>query len=96
MTRQDAPMTDKHGLTGEIRDELELLIATGVSRAFRDIGLNQEEVFELRKDLNFLRDWRVSCETMRQRGTWAIITVLVTGVIGLIIMGIRSWVGGGS
>lgn len=82
-----------NGLSAQDKDELEVLIAAGVERAFRDVGLNQQEVFELRKDLTFLREWRTTCDGMRTKGIFAVITLLVSGFAALVFMGYKSWVG---
>jgi len=80
-------------LSSAHRVELETLIAAGVQRAFRDVGLNQEEVYELRKDLTFLREWRTTCDTLRVKGAWTIFWLTLTGITGLVILGVRTWLG---
>lgn len=78
-------------IDAELRDELEHLITAGVEAAFKDVGLNQSEVFELRKDMTFLREWRVSCEDLRQKGMWYTASLMVLGIAALIGLGLKQW-----
>lgn len=84
-------MMDMPRIDAELKDELESLIKCGVDRAFKDVGLNQSEVFELRKDMTFLREWRISCEDLRHKGLWYSISLIVLGLTALIAMGFKQW-----
>ena len=84
-------MTDQEELSPKMRAQLQDLIAKGVDQSFRDIGLNQAEVYELRKDLTFLREQRLLCEQLRSRGLIYIMITLITAIVALITIGIRGW-----
>ena len=84
-------MTDQEELSPRMREQLQDLITRGVDQSFRDVGLNQAEVYELRKDLTFLREQRVLCEQLRARGLIYMMITLITAVVALVTIGIRSW-----
>jgi hypothetical protein len=58
--------------------------------AFRKVVLDEE--FEA--DQAHLRKWRKSVETVQQKGLAASVTVIVTGVLGLVGYFIKSKLGG--
>lgn len=71
--------------------EIESLVERAIVKAFRDLGFETHETFEVRKDLMFLREWRQTCEEVRSKGTFTIVSLLVTGLIGLLVLGFRGW-----
>lgn len=80
-----------NSLTQDQRDELEQLIANGVERAFRDVGFNRKDVFEFRKDLTFLREWRLMCDSVRSKSLLTLVTLGITGLVGLLLIGFTMW-----
>ena len=76
------------------REELIEMIREGIDLAFRDIGLNQQEVFELRKDLTFLREQRVLCDEIKRKGVWYVLSLVLLGAAALITIGLRGWLWG--
>ena len=71
--------------------ELELVIAHALGRAFRDIGLDQDQIYELRKDLTFLREWRETCELIRTRSLIVFITLVIGSAIGALWLGFKGY-----
>lgn len=72
-------------------EQLEELFERAIAKAFRDIGFEQDDVFEVRRDLLFLREWRHTCEEVRHKGIFTLATLVITGVIGLLVLGFRGW-----
>ena len=73
------------------RDEIEQIAVNAVKRAFRDMGINDGDPFEMRKDLAHLREWRTTCEAMRGRGILTIVGMAITGLAALILLGFKGW-----
>ena len=71
--------------------ELELVIASALGRAFRDMGLDQDQIYELRKDLTFLREWRETCELIRTRSLIVFITLVIGSAIGALWLGFKGY-----
>lgn len=53
-------------------------------------GIEEKDRVELRKDFQHLRRFRLSYETVERAGWRAMITVVVTGICGLIWLGIQT------
>jgi hypothetical protein len=70
------------------------MIREGIDLAFRDVGLNQEEVFELRKDLTFLREQRILCDEIKRKGVWYVFSLILLAAGALILIGFRGWIWG--
>lgn len=76
--------------------DLKRLIREGIEESFRDVGLDQSEVFELRKDMTFLREQRIACESVKRKGLLGIVTVVMTGLIAILVLGLREWLNVGT
>lgn len=57
--------------------------------ALKDVGLDPDDAREIQADMRHLRDWRVSVGQVKRHGLLALVTVLVTGLAGAVVMGIR-------
>lgn len=79
-------------MTPEEKREIEEVIASAIERAFRDIGLDSGEVFELRRDLTFLREWRKSCELVRNRSIITFIGVTGMAFLAMLVAGVKGWI----
>ncbi len=71
------------------RDDIKQII----QEVLESVGLDQQERIELRADFNHLRKWRKSVEQIQGFTLRAIITVVVTGFIGMIWMGVKALIG---
>lgn len=67
------------------------MIREGIDLAFRDVGLNQSEVFELRKDLTFLREQRILCDEIKRKRVWYVISLGILAVGTVFVIGLRGW-----
>lgn len=47
---------------------------------------------EFQADMAHIRRWRKSMEAVQSKGLLTVVGILVTGVLGLIVMGIKGWV----
>lgn len=72
-------------------DQMEEIAKRAVKAAFRDIGISDEEAFEMRRDFEFLRQWRETCEAVRTKGFATSVGLTITGVVALIVLGIRHY-----
>lgn len=72
-------------------EQLELAIERAIIKAFHDIGFDSSDVFETRRDLIFLREWRQQCDAVRSKGTLALVTLFITGAAALLVLGFRGW-----
>ncbi len=56
-------------------------------------GIEEEDRIELRADFGFLRKWRKASEQVERVGIGTVVTVLLTGVIGVIWLGVKTILG---
>lgn len=47
---------------------------------------------EFRKDLEHLRSWRLAVKEAKSKGFLTILTILVTGAVGLMVAGFQGWI----
>lgn len=62
----------------------EVLIGIGVKIA------DPESVQKMQQDFAYLRDWREATATIKARTVLAVITIVVTGIVGMVWAAIRS------
>lgn len=75
-------------------EQIGQIVERAVFKAFRDLGLqvHEDDLFESRKDLTFLREWRHTCEEVRSKGVVAMAGLTLTGVIALLLLGFKDWI----
>lgn len=69
-------------------DADEVVLRT-ISTILTSFGIDEEDRIELKADFTYLRRWRKAGEQVEKAGWKAIATVLVTGICGLIWLGIQ-------
>lgn len=75
---------------GKAMDEV---VMKAVATILTGFGIEEEERLEFKADLNHLRRWRKSVEQAGNYGLKAIVTVLVTGFLGVVWLGIKVTLG---
>jgi hypothetical protein len=73
-------------------DADEVVLRT-ISTILTSFGIEEEDRIELRRDFDHLRRWRKASEQIERAGWKAIATVLVTGICGMIWLGIQAKLG---
>lgn len=76
------------------RDELRELIGEAVDETLVKLGIEAEDHKEMQADMLFLRKLRKTHETVQGRALITLVGTLVTGTIGLVILGIVKWIQG--
>ncbi len=84
---------DQHVTMSE--KELRTLISATVKDTLLSLGVDNTDPIEMQKDFQHLREWRLSTDAAKRKGVLAVVTVVVTGVLGAIAMGVKSYFGGG-
>lgn len=73
--------------------ELRDLISSTVKDTLLSLGIDNEDPIEMQKDFQHLREWRESTDAAKRKGVLAVVTVIVTSVIGAVIMAFKSYLG---
>lgn len=71
-------------------NDVDTVVLQTISTILTSFGIEEEDRAELRADFQHLRRWRKASETVEKAGWRAIATVLITGVCGLIWLGIQT------
>jgi hypothetical protein len=77
------------------RRQLKALMREAVTEVLLPLGVradNPEAVLEMQRDFMHLREWRTSVEVIRKRGLLTVVTVLVTGLLGALWLGVKAFV----
>lgn len=86
-----------HGVLAEQREShvasLDEAIAKTVAAILASFGIDDEDRREMRADLQHLRRWRRSVEQAQSYTFKAVITVIVSGFVGAIWLGIKASLG---
>lgn len=74
--------------------DMEELISKTVLKTLASVGIHvqtDEAVEEFRKDMDYTRAWRKTIQRGTKTGFITMITVAVTGFLGMVVVGFRMW-----
>jgi hypothetical protein len=71
-------------------DEIDAIVLKTIATVLTSFGINEDDRRELRDDLSYLRRWRKSVEQAKNYTFRAVITVIVTGALGAMWLGIKT------
>jgi hypothetical protein len=74
-------------------DEIEAIVAKAVIATLTTFGVEKDDRKEFRADLDHLRRWRKSVEHAQSYTFKAVITVIVTGFVGAVLLGVKVMLG---
>jgi len=71
------------------REDVDAIVLKAVATTLMSFGIEEGDRLELRADLQHLRHWRKSVEQAQGFTFKAVITVIVTGFIGAVWLGLK-------
>lgn len=74
-------------------DDIDAVVLRAVATILTSFGIEEEDRKELRADFLHLRRWRKSVEQAQSYTFKAVITVIVTGLVGAVWLGIKVMLG---
>jgi hypothetical protein len=74
-------------------DDVDAVVLKTIANILTSFGIEEEDRKELRADFQHLRRWRKSAEQVQGYAFRAVITVLATGFIGALWLGIKAMLG---
>jgi uncharacterized membrane protein len=72
------------------REEIDAVVLKTVATILTSFGIEEADRRELRADFQHLRSWRISVEQAQSYTFKAVITVIATGLLGAIWLGIKA------
>jgi hypothetical protein len=71
------------------REDIDAIVLKAVATTLMSFGIEEGDRRELRADLQHLRRWRKSVEQAQSYTFKAVITVIVTGFVGAVWLGLK-------
>jgi hypothetical protein len=75
------------------REEIDALILRTIATILTSFGIEEEDRKEMRADFQHLRRWRKSVEQAQSYTFKAVITIIVTGLVGAVWLGVKVMLG---
>lgn len=75
------------------QEEIDVVVLKAVATTLTSFGIEEDDRRELRADFQHLRRWRRSVEQAQSYTFKAVITVIVTGFVGAVWLGIKATLG---
>jgi NADPH-dependent glutamate synthase beta subunit-like oxidoreductase len=75
------------------QEDIDAVVLKTVATTLTSFGIEEDDRRELRADFQHLRRWRRSVEQAQSYTFKAVITVLVTGIVGAVWLGIKATLG---
>lgn len=75
------------------REEIDAVVLRAIVTILTSFGIEEEDRKELRADFQHLRRWRKSVEQAQSYTFKAVITVIATGFVGAVWLGIKVMLG---
>ena len=75
------------------QEDIDAVVLKTVATTLTSFGIEEDDRRELRADFQHLRRWRRSVEQAQSYTFKAVITVLVTGIVGAVWLGTKATLG---
>jgi hypothetical protein len=75
------------------RDDIDGVVLKSIVTILTSFGIEEEDRKELRADFQHLRRWRKRVEQAQSHTLKAVITIIVTGFVGAVWLGIKVMLG---
>jgi NADPH-dependent glutamate synthase beta subunit-like oxidoreductase len=75
------------------QNDLDAVVLRTIASILTSFGIEEEDRKELRADFQHLRRWRKSVEQAQSYTFKAVITVIITGVVGAVWLGVKVMLG---
>lgn len=71
-------------------NDVDEVVLRAISTILTSFGIEEEDRIELRQDFIHLRRWRKATEQIEKASWRAVVTIAITGVCGLIWLGLQA------
>ena len=75
------------------RDDIDAIVLRAIATILTSFGIEEEDRKELRADFQHLRRWRKSVEQAQSYTFKAVITIIVTGLVAAVWLGVKITLG---
>lgn len=75
--------------------QVRAIAAEAAAQAVREtlvrLGIPVEDPMEVQRDMQHLRDWRNSVETVKSKSLTTLVGIAISGFVALILVGVRDY-----
>ena len=84
------PLDERESYHYLTRAEIADVVQQTVQETLISMGVDTSDPIEMQRDFQSLRDWRRTSEALRSKGLLTLVGILVAGVLGALVVGVRS------
>lgn len=70
--------------------EIRKIVAETVDQTLTRLGVDIEDPLEFQRDLQHLRAWRESADTVKRQGLVTAVGIIIAGILGLVWLAIKG------
>lgn len=70
--------------------EIRKIVAETVDQTLTKLGVDTSDPLEVQRDLQHLRAWRESSDTVKRQGLITAVGIIVAGIVGLVWLAIKG------
>lgn len=70
--------------------EIRKIVAETVDQTLTKLGVDTSDPLEVQRDLQHLRAWRESSDTVKRQGLITAVGIVVAGIVGLVWLAIKG------
>ena len=93
MSNEERPAVHVTQQVNMTEGELRSLISDTVRETLTSIGVDHTDPMEMQRDLQYLRAWRKSSDSIRSKAILTSVAILVTGTFGLLWAAVAGKIG---
>ncbi len=75
------------------REDVEDIAKAAVRETLVLFGVQVDNPVELQRDFARLREWRQNVDALKGKTLWAIFSIVLIGILGLVVLGFKVWMG---
>lgn len=73
-----------------LREDMEEIVSKAVAETLVRLGIAVDNPIEMQRDMQYLRDWRRSSESIKSKAILVMVGIFVTGACGALWLGIKE------
>lgn len=72
-------------------EEVSHMVAEAVRQTLLQMGIDTSNPLAMQRDFQHLRQWRESGEDLKRKGTVVLLGIFFSGLVSLILLGLKEW-----
>jgi hypothetical protein len=74
----------------EFKEEVKTIVAESVRQTLMQLGIASNDPIEMQKDMQHLREWRQTMDSVKSKGLLTVLTMFLTGIAAAFWLGFRE------